>query len=91
MQAKKEGEKMTYEEALKEIQHQVYRNTDNAEMRISKECYKKIISAFEKQTPKKPCYDNTFAICPSCHDPIFKDDFCEHCGQKIDWSRENDK
>lgn len=45
---------MTNEEAFREVLHRVYRNTDDFEMRISKECYKKIITALEKQIPKKP-------------------------------------
>ena len=37
-----------YEDALREILHQVYRNTDDFEMRISKDCYKLIREALEK-------------------------------------------
>ena len=43
-----------YEDALREMLYQVYRNTDDFEMRISKDCYKLIIEALEKQIPKKP-------------------------------------
>ena len=48
-----------YEDALREVLHQVYRNTDGFEMRISKDCYKLIIEALEKQIPKKPQYVDT--------------------------------
>ena len=48
-----------YEDALREILHRVYRNTDDFEMRISKDCYKLIIEALEKQIPKKPQYVDT--------------------------------
>ena len=48
-----------YEDALREVLHQVYRNTDDFEMRISKDCYKLIIEALEKQIPKKPQYVDT--------------------------------
>ena len=44
---------MTESEAKKEIEHNVFCNTDNFEMTISKECYKTIIRALEKQVPKK--------------------------------------
>lgn len=48
---------MTENEAKKEIEHNVFCNTDNFEMTISKECYKTIINALEKQIPKKPIFD----------------------------------
>lgn len=43
---------MTYEESLHEINTMVYRNTDDFSMTISKECYKMITEALEKQIPK---------------------------------------
>ena len=48
-----------YEDALREMLYQVYRNTDDFEMRISKDCYKLIREALEKQIPKKPQYVDT--------------------------------
>ena len=68
---------MTESEAKKEIEHNVFCNTDNFEMTISKECYKTIINALEKQMQKKVKYEdvgydqynnvNVYAcICPSC-------------------------
>jgi Fe2+ or Zn2+ uptake regulation protein len=68
---------MTESEAKKEIEHNVFCNTDNYEMTISKECYKTIINALEKQILKKVKYEdvgydqynnvNVYAcICPSC-------------------------
>ena len=48
-----------YEDALREMLHQVYRNTDDFEMRISKDCYKLIIEALDKQIPKKPRHVDT--------------------------------
>ena len=48
-----------YKDTLREVLHQVYRNTDDFEMRISKDCYKLIIEALEKQIPKKPQYVDT--------------------------------
>lgn len=68
---------MTESEAKKEIEHNVFCNTDNYEMTISKECYKTIINALEKQMQKKVKYEdvgydqynnvNVYAcICPSC-------------------------
>jgi hypothetical protein len=59
------------------------------------------IEALGKQIPKKPAYtcDNEVIHCPNCdydlmggveldeeHDPAY----CWVCGQKLDWSGEND-
>ena len=86
---------MMYEEALREVLHQVYRNTDDFEMRISKECYKLIIEALEKQIPKKPIFESEqtspFGVddvpyCPSCRCDLPEASYCEKCGQALDWS-----
>lgn len=86
---------MMYEEALREVLHQVYRNTDDFEMRISKECYKLIIEALEKQIPKKPIFESgqtsPFGVddvpyCPSCRCDLPEVSYCEKCGQALDWS-----
>lgn len=81
-----------YKDALREVLHQVYRNTDDFEMRISKDCYKLIIEALEKQIPKKV----TKSACPSCnriflfrHSEKRKGDYCDNCGQALDWSDNN--
>lgn len=77
---------MMYEEALREVLHQVYRNTDDFEMRISKECYKLIIEALEKQIPKKPIFESEqtspFGVddvpyCPSCRCDLPEVSYCE--------------
>ena len=80
---------MTESEAKKEIEHNVFCNTDNFEMTISKECYKTIINALEKQIPKKIAkYD----VCPVCNNNqsttwyYVGSSYCEICGQKLDWS-----
>lgn len=44
---------MTESEAKKEIEHNVFCNTDNFEMTISKECYKTIINALEERIARK--------------------------------------
>lgn len=80
---------MTEIEAKKEIEHNVFCNTDNFEMTISKECYKTIINALEKQIPKKIAkYD----VCPVCNNNqsttwyYVGSSYCEICGQKLDWN-----
>ena len=87
---------MTENDAKKEIEHNVFCNTDDFEMKISKECYKTIINALEKQIKKKverySCNtigEMTFN-CPSCNLEYYVTDYedfnyCPNCGQKIDW------
>ena len=80
---------MTESEAKKEIEHNVFCNTDNFEMTISKECYKTIINALEKQIPKKPIKDKyvpELDFCPECGTEVTNCNYCPLCGQKIDWS-----
>lgn len=48
---------MTSQEAINEIEHQVHRNTDDCEMKISKDCYKAIITALESvERLQNRCY-----------------------------------
>ena len=55
------------------------------------------IEALEKQIPKKPIYTNegTVTRCPICkaiHIRCMSSvevDYCERCGQAIDWSEED--
>ena len=92
---------MTESEAKKEIEHNVFCNTDNFEMTMSKECYKTIINALEKQIPKKPTpidYEKYMDIvknalflkgaywCPNCNHVVKCGTYCSDCGQKLDWS-----
>ena len=51
------------------------------------------IEALEKQIPKKV----TKSVCPSCnriflfrHGEKRKGDYCDNCGQALDWSENND-
>lgn len=89
---------MMYKDALREILHQVYRNTDNFEMRISKDCYKLIIEALEKQIPKKPINEECYYLCPCCRGDLGVSDddifiyelsmpkYFSNCGCALDWS-----
>ena len=44
------------------------------------------VAALEKQIPKKPYAETAFyGTCPSCSRTI-DTDYCEYCGQAIDWS-----
>ena len=93
---------MTESEAKKEIEHNVYCNTDNFEMTISKECYKTIINALNKQIARKPvCIEDKMWCCPVCDNHLLPKwvkyptelmpkteglPYCMSCGQKIDWN-----
>ncbi len=44
---------MTNSECVKEITKQVYHNTDDYEMKISKECYRKIVESLEENDKLK--------------------------------------
>ena len=94
---------MTESEAKKEIEHNVYCNTDNFEMTISKECYKTIINALNKQIARKPvCIEDKMWCCPVCDNHLLPKwvkyptelmpkteglPHCMSCGQKIDWNK----
>ena len=93
---------MTEREAKKEIEHNVFCNTDNFEMTISKECYKTIINALNKQIARKPvCIEDKMWCCPVCDNHLLPKwvkyptelmpkteglPHCMSCGQKIDWN-----
>ena len=55
------------------------------------------IKALEKQIPKKPVYGAANIKCPNCGATLlyyfhsFKIDYCNECGQRLDWSEENDE
>lgn len=50
------------------------------------------IKALEKQIPKKPDFteDKEFTLCPCCNGNGLADkqEYCDNCGQKLDWSDE---
>lgn len=67
--------------------------------------FNRAIDALKKQIPKKPTYDGygympdgTFLwdkwLCPNCkssYDVVYDDyNYCPVCGQRIDWSEENE-
>jgi hypothetical protein len=87
-----------YEDALREVLNRVYRNTDDCEMRISKDCYKLIREALEKQIPKMPINEECYYICPCCRGDLGVSDddifiyellmpkYCSNCGCALDWT-----
>lgn len=55
------------------------------------ECESVIISALEKQIPKKVTFHKSHYRCPSCNDLIMGGSFCRYCGQALDWCDTNDR
>ena len=54
------------------------------------------IKALEKQIPKKPIVSDDI-ICPNCSTILIyclhtsEIDYCDKCGQRLNWSEENDE
>ena len=92
-----EGERMTYEEAIKNInalnavcgQKGLYDAEFENALALA-------IEALEKQIPKKPLHMHKNYYCPICKEdgwmlwddaiPNDMDEYCGKCGQAIDWS-----
>ena len=60
-----------------------------------KELMEITVEALEKQMPKKIVYHDNCGNktvserCPRCFE-VANTDYCEHCGQALDWSEEDD-
>lgn len=64
--------------------------------------YEMAIYALEKQIPKKPqnkkysfyphstLLKSKYGECPNCKSIQVDDEYCANCGQKLDWSDENE-
>ena len=83
---------MTAEEAIKTIQVAIAEVEWNYPLDYSI-AFETAIEALEKQIPKKV----TKSACPSCnriflfrHGEKRKGDYCDNCGQALDWSDNND-
>ena len=82
---------MTPEEAIKTIQVAIAEVEWNYPLDYSV-AFETAIEALEKQIPKKV----TKSVCPSCnriflfrHGEKRKGDYCDNCGQALDWSDNN--
>ena len=59
---------------------------------VDAEPLKLAIKALERQIPKKPIYGAANIKCPNCEATLlyyfysFKIDYCDECGQRLDWS-----
>ena len=83
---------MTPEEAIKMIEIAIADVEWNYPMEYAI-AFETAIDALEKQIPKKV----TKSACPSCnriflfrHGEKRKGDYCDNCGQALDWSDNND-
>ena len=79
---------MTAKEAIKTIQVAIAEDKWEYPLDYSI-AFKTAIEALEKQIPKKV----TKSVCPSCkriflfrHGEKRKGDYCDNCGQALDWS-----
>lgn len=85
---------MTPNEALHEISIKAHQYTDDIKVIISKDCYKEIVNALEKQIPKKLLhksleYDGYYGNCPCCRAILYEGKSFKRCsgyGQALDWS-----
>lgn len=81
---------VTYEEVKKMVSECGLNITSE----FHEECMEKVLSALEKQIPKKPirgytCKANndSWRSCPECHARQWDTHkYCSQCGQAIDWS-----
>ena len=92
---------MTESEAVEKLKNMrlFMQITDkNSEHKFAEDDYKAnemSIQALEKQMPKKPkerdCIGFDTLVCPKCKMALYLyEPYCDNCGQKIDWSDDND-
>ena len=86
---------MTEREAIKRLYRNAYRTTCYGNRVVEHEENLIAIQALEKQMPKKPkeidCIGFDTLACPECKMALYLyEPYCDNCGQKIDWSDENE-
>lgn len=97
---------MTESEAIKILQRDLQIQLENKALPDGIEAIQIAIQALEKQIPKKPdCIEDKMWCCPVCDNNLLHKwieyptrlmpkseglPHCMSCGQKIDWSDEND-
>ena len=90
----KRGEKMTYEEAIKQLNSVSIYHFD----KYTADAINMAIDALEKQIPKKPLHMHKNYYCPICKEngwmlwddaiPNDTDKYCGICGQAINWEED---
>lgn len=68
----------------------VYKENCESESKI--QMSEALIKAAEKQIPKKSIGSMIFeeSECSVCNGNVFNEKYCPNCGQKMDWSGEDD-
>lgn len=85
-----------YQEAVKELKYFVHSELDGTRMldEYLKYC-DTLQELVDKEKPKKPVYSgrpaDTQQYCPVCHSRVANIKYCWSCGQKLDWSDENEQ
>lgn len=96
---------MTESEAIERIEKCVCASkqnqnlcNDDCKYSADKCVFSLAIQALEKQIPKKPLYIENLGctalwLCPVCERRIIRSDlvYCHQCGQKLDWSDEDER
>lgn len=87
---------MTESEAIKIIDNAEFLTNRDADYAMSViEAIETAKAALEKQIPKRPYFteDKEFVLCPCCNGKGLSDkqNYCDNCGQKLDWSDENEE
>ena len=96
------GNRMTNQEAVNDLKVILSEITECEESicyitDVDAEPLRLAIKALERQIPKKPIYGAANIKCPNCGATLlyyfysFKIDYCDECGQRLDWSEENDE
>lgn len=91
---------MKYEEVMEQKKgfkvERVNIKEETMTITVSADWLETVSDAVEKQIPKKPKYNGGECECPVCGDGWNSNEygsgmkFCWECGQKLDWSEEND-
>ncbi len=91
-----EGAKRYYNQCISAIDRELERTENTrdeqthlyrSELMLGKSSHEVAINALDKQIPKKPV---DWHICPHCNTELVnKNNYCERCGQKLDWEGSN--
>ena len=80
---------------LKREKYRTYKNVDNLIKRMN-EKWDLLEQLVERDTPLKPEIGTNQKgridlVCTSCNfDAVLRENFCSHCGQRLDWGNENE-
>lgn len=92
---------MTESEAIEAIQFDL-KIGGEIHSQVLRDAVDVAIQALEKQIPKKPqnkkysfyphstLLKSKYGECPNCKSIQVDDEYCANCGQKLDWSDENE-